>query len=418
MFELKRVLRSTIIALLLMGIASLIATERTEYRRLTSHNHSYGSFSGSQEEYSQFYYNDVNPIIVDSVHYQYSDGWGEGYSQTHIFNSNIQSVQEGMLYEYYVSIANPPTPAFHAFYVLDQQGRTIKTLTQKWRTQSHSYTHTEILFRNYNKAGYADSLYFIDSQGYHYYTKRNFEGSMLTSSITYKNGPVNWIPEWRFQFTYSENPVELDSYIRFDSVDNQSLEVVTYLFEQFANNKFLPSSITAQYWNTDTGSWIPASSYTYSQTLVNGQVETKRVYSYNAETQTDMIKSDLQGNIVYLSSYYEYSMEGSGWSDRYYWDSVVENDDELAPGITCSINAYPNPFQTELVINLDDKENEPVNISIYNIKGQLIRKWQNTVASQLMWDGKDSASVQVSSGIYLIKLQKGKKTSSVKVIRF
>jgi len=76
---------------------------------------------------------------------------------------------------------------------------------------------------------------------------------------------------------------------------------------------------------------------------------------------------------------------------------------------------YPNPFNPSTTIVFSIPETEKVRVSIYNIKGQKIKDLLNTEMKRgnhrLVWDGKDSNNCYVGSGIYLIKLESGGKTS-------
>jgi len=69
---------------------------------------------------------------------------------------------------------------------------------------------------------------------------------------------------------------------------------------------------------------------------------------------------------------------------------------------------YPNPFNPETTISFDLKDAERVNLSIYNLKGQLVRTLVNSDLPigrhRLIWDGKDSLGRRVGSGIYYYRM--------------
>lgn len=96
-----------------------------------------------------------------------------------------------------------------------------------------------------------------------------------------------------------------------------------------------------------------------------------------------------------------------------------DNDTFPTPAIT-TMSCYPNPFMTDLTINLDIPVKSQVNLGIYNIKGQFIK----SIASQkeiqgtylCQWDGRDKNNRMVSPGIYLIKLDLGSKSVTKKVM--
>jgi flagellar hook capping protein FlgD len=70
---------------------------------------------------------------------------------------------------------------------------------------------------------------------------------------------------------------------------------------------------------------------------------------------------------------------------------------------------YPNPFNPETVISFQLSEDSKVVLSIYNIKGQLVRTLVNETKSagehNTIWNGRDFNQKTVSSGIYLYKLK-------------
>jgi flagellar hook assembly protein FlgD len=61
-----------------------------------------------------------------------------------------------------------------------------------------------------------------------------------------------------------------------------------------------------------------------------------------------------------------------------------------------------------------------VEISIYNIKGQLVKvlvnDFKNAGEYSAIWDGRDSIGNQVSSGIYFYKLKTGNFEKTKKMI--
>lgn len=85
---------------------------------------------------------------------------------------------------------------------------------------------------------------------------------------------------------------------------------------------------------------------------------------------------------------------------------------------------YPNPFNSETIIcfDLPTKKHKPyqVNISIYNIKGQLIRTLMDEEKSPgafaVKWDGQNNSGQKVNSGIYLLKIIADDYTSYRKMI--
>ncbi|HNW99762.1 MAG TPA: YCF48-related protein [Candidatus Cloacimonadota bacterium] len=82
--------------------------------------------------------------------------------------------------------------------------------------------------------------------------------------------------------------------------------------------------------------------------------------------------------------------------------------------------AYPNPFHTSTTFNYTIPKSGKVDISIYNIKGQLVRTLTDDIVKEgshsLLWNGENNDGKTVSSGVYFCKLHSGNKTVSRKLI--
>jgi hypothetical protein len=81
---------------------------------------------------------------------------------------------------------------------------------------------------------------------------------------------------------------------------------------------------------------------------------------------------------------------------------------------------YPNPFNPGTTITLYVSEIEPVNITIYDIRGQKVRQLVNEKLPygkhRAHWDGRNDQNELVGSGIYFYKMTAGKKTFSKKML--
>lgn len=79
----------------------------------------------------------------------------------------------------------------------------------------------------------------------------------------------------------------------------------------------------------------------------------------------------------------------------------------LAPG-------YPNPFNAQTLIEYALPEEAAVHLGIYNIMGQrvrlLINETQTPGYKSALWNGRDDLGQEVSSGVYLYRLQVGPQT--------
>lgn len=88
---------------------------------------------------------------------------------------------------------------------------------------------------------------------------------------------------------------------------------------------------------------------------------------------------------------------------------VDDEPSEILPEEYSLSQNYPNPFNAETNIKFILAEGkESISLSVYNILGREIRKfeWTNISAGEhsVTWDGRDSFGESVSSGIYFYRL--------------
>ena len=81
---------------------------------------------------------------------------------------------------------------------------------------------------------------------------------------------------------------------------------------------------------------------------------------------------------------------------------------------------YPNPFNAETTIPYNLSRDQHVELVIYNILGQQVRRLVGEIQPpglyQAAWDGTDSRSKPVSSGVYLYRLRIGNWTQSKRMV--
>jgi len=91
------------------------------------------------------------------------------------------------------------------------------------------------------------------------------------------------------------------------------------------------------------------------------------------------------------------------------WFGITSTEDEqILPDEICTLNNYPNPFssQTTLSYNLPNRKYENAKISIYNIKGQLVKEFKNLKLENgsILWNGRDKNNKPLASGLYFYRL--------------
>ena len=104
----------------------------------------------------------------------------------------------------------------------------------------------------------------------------------------------------------------------------------------------------------------------------------------------------------------------------YEWQGVETQEDEIPTINETRISNYPNPFNPSTTIKLELVESGEIELAIYNIKGQkmrtLIDAFTNKGTFKANWNGKDEQGKPVSSGLYVVKLQKDGKETATKIM--
>ena len=103
--------------------------------------------------------------------------------------------------------------------------------------------------------------------------------------------------------------------------------------------------------------------------------------------------------------------------------SEVDINENTVPPVIKFIGNYPNPFNptTTISFQINNQQNEQVELSIYNLKGQRVKTLPvilsgNEVQSSVIWNGTDDNNQPVSSGVYLYKLQAGEFSQTKKMM--
>jgi hypothetical protein len=134
--------------------------------------------------------------------------------------------------------------------------------------------------------------------------------------------------------------------------------------------------------------------------------------------------SAYDGQSIYLAIRNVSNDEFIFFVDDFTFHSVggsVSNEDGVAPVIATELKGnYPNPFNPETTISYSVKENTPVSIEIFNVKGQKVTTLVNEAKAagnhSVVWKGLDDNNRPVSSGIYYFKMNAGKYSSTKKMI--
>ncbi|MFW5627772.1 MAG: C10 family peptidase [Candidatus Cloacimonadaceae bacterium] len=101
--------------------------------------------------------------------------------------------------------------------------------------------------------------------------------------------------------------------------------------------------------------------------------------------------------------------------------TTVSTDEDSTPAAITQLNGnYPNPFNPETNISFTLKEADLVSLDIYNLKGQLVKSLVKgempSGEHTIVWNGRDNSDREVASGVYFLRMNAGKYSSSRKMI--
>ncbi|MCB5251620.1 MAG: T9SS type A sorting domain-containing protein, partial [Candidatus Cloacimonetes bacterium] len=121
----------------------------------------------------------------------------------------------------------------------------------------------------------------------------------------------------------------------------------------------------------------------------------------------DPAKSARSNKSIYRMNYKQLSPTKS--PSTYYMVNITDPQNSLPVPATTKIHQnYPNPFNPDTTIRYELPEDGDVQISVYNLKGQLVKQLLNRRESigthSIIWDGRDSDGRTCSSGVYYYRI--------------
>lgn len=101
----------------------------------------------------------------------------------------------------------------------------------------------------------------------------------------------------------------------------------------------------------------------------------------------------------------------------------LSNADDFQVPLANTLSISPNPFQDMAVITYQLDKNSEIELNIYNLKGQKVRRLQKEYLNKgeqiLAWDGGDDAGRHTSAGVYFLQFkQDGKLVSRRKLLKY
>ncbi len=368
---------------------------------------SYISGYDSGNTYSNFYYPIPGASVIDSVqisHEHIAGGIPTQINYTKHYTYSDTYYPDRIVMNYDMVVHNEYGTVEHYILITDLEGKTLEiSKTHQGNELYHYYFH-------YNSEGKTDSLSMVYYNFTNHYTMSYDSYGRLAQSIFYQTTDISAThPYRRLTFTYASNAHHYAEPLNLTSFDLHLPEKTLADLVPCLDMNYLPSDIYCE--KRENNTWVDSSpDQVYAVYFNYNTVEFHDIRNGTYYIHNTYIFNE-QGLLVRESS----SNSASVSMTFYSWSQPLNNDDEIA--LPALFTTYPNPFKDKLNINVQQTKS-PADISIYNLKGQLIRSWKDVRTDGLTWDGKDSKNQSVSSGIYIVKARQGKDSSSLKVIKY
>jgi len=106
------------------------------------------------------------------------------------------------------------------------------------------------------------------------------------------------------------------------------------------------------------------------------------------------------------------------WAEK--TTAVAEHEEAALPSDFVLEQNYPNPFNPSTVISYQLPMQSEVRLSIYNLRGQVVRtlvaEQKSAGRHSVRWDGRDNAGNAVASGVFIVKMTTPQAAVSRKIM--
>lgn len=175
---------------------------------------------------------------------------------------------------------------------------------------------------------------------------------------------------------------------------------------------------TTSYINTDSNASGGFSAHTSDQTHANNCFWSSELSGQSSSASaTNVTAEQLQNQDTFTDAGWDFDTVwylsadlNNGYPllrDALYTENA---DDEEIPEIASATfmkAAYPNPFNPETTIDFFVDNKDLASLTIYNLKGQVVKSYSSFLPGEhkVIWKGLNNDNQQVSSGLYLYRLE-------------
>lgn len=374
-----------------------------------------GSLGGpdwSSHESSVYYSSEDNPLCIDSLRYMYSHD-EEGPD----FDVEIDEIRP----------FNGHLELFPDYFILRSPARYYPSMTQ--------YRISKINYEGYHLQDCLTNS--LDTEDYHLKAWHYYDGNMrhIASVVKYNDPPSYTKFECildtqgrRIEETHYSSPDSLDwqatKHISYEYLLDQpftlnwdfekhALYVPGYLMEQcgigdiFYLNDDYPIQLLSMMTRNSEGQWSEPVVF-YAEYAMLNEPDYDRIYVSFFSLDLGYGYNLRYGPHGLLEQYMCDNTEDIPSFDFFYKHSVNTSVPHSPQMPDIRLNLWPNPVKQTADLHYSLPKVSPLQISTYNIKGQLLKREQHNAikqSGQLPWSPSDAGGKALSNGVYLIRVE-------------
>jgi len=168
-------------------------------------------------------------------------------------------------------------------------------------------------------------------------------------------------------------------------------------------------------WNRDNNYLLDTSNFVNASFSLLQEFENKEVGLYQSleDLKTQWGNQEINDSTI-TSFINQNATSALNFSTEIFYNLTPNEDNEVVPAQ--SLQVYPNPFQTVLTIKTKTASKAKGQVSIYNLKGQLVKTISSALDNNYSWNGKDNKNDNLPNGVYLIKYESAVESVVQKVV--
>lgn len=169
-------------------------------------------------------------------------------------------------------------------------------------------------------------------------------------------------------------------------------------------------------WNSDNDYLLDTSHFINSNNF--SLMETLSSTEFELYQATEILKTEWSNNLISDANVREFvNLQAASclnFSTQLFTNFTPNYNAEVTPLI--ELNVYPNPFSSNLTLEVSATKGSEGKVSVYNLKGQFVKTVKSAGNNKFYWDGRNSDHEKMAAGIYLIKYETKSESVTKKVV--